>query len=171
MSKKKPTATEPCEESKGGRPSSFKPEYCDLLLDHMEKGYSFESFAGVVRKSKQTIYDWTEANAEFLDAKKVGLELSRLYWERKAIDHMNGVVSKEDVKLIRGAIEDNQDTGGPVTIKIDAGYFNNTLWIFNMKNRFGWRDKQDIEHSGPDGKPLGAQNITVIIPDNGRNKK
>lgn len=25
---------------------------------------------------------------------------------------------------------------------------NPTTWIFNMKNRFNWRDKQDVEHSG-----------------------
>lgn len=25
---------------------------------------------------------------------------------------------------------------------------NPTTWIFNMKNRFNWRDKQDVEHAG-----------------------
>lgn len=30
----------------------------------------------------------------------------------------------------------------------ETGAGNATVWIFNMKNRFGWRDKQEVEHSG-----------------------
>lgn len=43
---------------------------------------------------------------------------------------------------------------------------NSTVWIFNMKNRFGWKDKTETEHSGN----IGVTQITrrIIKPsDNG----
>ena len=31
---------------KVGRPTDYKKEYCELLIEHMAAGFSFESFAG-----------------------------------------------------------------------------------------------------------------------------
>lgn len=54
---------------KAGQPTKYKPEYCQLVIDHMSRGLSFESFAGVVGTCKQTIYSWMAKYPEFLDAR------------------------------------------------------------------------------------------------------
>ena len=36
-------------------------------------------------------------------------------------------------------------TGRKMTMGADG---NATVWIFNMKNRFGWKDKTETEHTG-----------------------
>ena len=99
-----------------GRPTDYKDEYCQMLIEHMERGYSFESFGGVVYASSKTLYNWCEKNPEFLQAKKIGENCCALWWEQ--------------------AGQQGQARGSD---------FNQTVWIFNMKNRFGWRDKKDID--------------------------
>lgn len=105
---------------KTGRPTKYKEEYCQKLIEHMESGFSYESFAGLVGVSKQTIYDWEKVNPLFLDSKRIAFEKSRLFWERCGIEGM-----------FMGGKENP---------------FNSTVWIFNMKNRFNWRDKVESTH-------------------------
>ena len=88
----------------------------------MEEGFSYESFAGVLRVSRSVLYDWEKSHPEFLDAKKVGTELSLLWWEKQGKD---GVWNHPGRKTL--------STG---------------TWAFNMKNRFGWTDKQDVSIAG-----------------------
>jgi len=108
-----------------GQPTKYKPEYCALLIEHMKKGLSYECFGAVVGTCKQTIYNWEKDNPEFLDAKNKGRQLSQMFWESIFVEN----------------------------IITDKGTnFNTTGWIFNMKNRFNWRDKQEI--SGDEEKPL-----------------
>lgn len=53
-----------------GRPSKYKPIFCQLLIDHMREGYSFESFAGRddVDVDRDTLYEWKNTHPEFSDA-------------------------------------------------------------------------------------------------------
>lgn len=123
-----------------GQPTKYRPEYCDMLLTHMEDGLSFEAFAATLRVSKQTLYRWIDAHAEFSDAKKIGDMLSLKYWEKVGKDGLYN-------ETIKG------DDGLTVTKSINA-----TIWIFNMKNRFGWRDRQEIDatvkHENEDSETL-----------------
>jgi hypothetical protein len=61
------------------------------------------------------------------------------------------------------------DTITRAKAKIEA-FVEESLWqpkiatgvMFNLKNNFGWQDKQNLEHSGPDG---GAIQFISTTPD------
>lgn len=112
--------------AKVGRPSDYKPEYCQMLIDHMAQGLSFEAFGGIVDCSKETLYTWSEKHPEFLDAKKIATQKCRVFWEKLGVDHIINWSGKDGGKSL-----------------------NTGVWVFNMKNRFKdeWRDRQEVEHS------------------------
>lgn len=103
----------------GGRPTDYKPEYCEMLIKHMSDGYSFESFGAVVHCSKATLYNWKHDYPEFLEAQSTGSMYSSMFWEKLGIDGVKG--------------------------NLDG--FNASAWIFNMKNRHNWKDKSETELS------------------------
>lgn len=105
-----------------GRPTKYKKEYCQKLIDHMAQGYSYESFAGVVKTNRDTIYHWESIHPAFSDAKKIASAQCMLFWEKMG---MAGTVGK-------------------------LKNFSTPMWIFNMKNRFKWADRH--EHSLDDEK-------------------
>lgn len=109
-----------------GAPSKYEPKYCQMLIDHMSQGLSIEAFAGVADISIDTIYKWVKKHPEFAEAKKTGTAKSRLLWEKAGM---------------QGMYMGGKDTP-----------FNSTIWIFNMKNRFGWKDKHEV--SGDPNQPL-----------------
>lgn len=98
-----------------GRPTAYKPEYCEQLLEHMAEGLSFESFAGVIGTCRRTLYYWTEQHEEFLHAKNAGQEKSQLFWEK-------GMRALAFGKLAGG---------------------NAATMLFTMKCRFGWREADE----------------------------
>lgn len=105
------------EKLKPGAPSKYKPEFCALLVEKMSEGYSIEACAGFMGVSFDSVYHWFKIHPEFSEAKKEGEAASRKYWERVGLRGMHG--------KIKG--------------------FNCAAWIFNMKNRFGWRDQPAMD--------------------------
>lgn len=116
-----------------GRPTSYEERFCDLLIEHMAKGYSFESFASVTDTCKDTLYEWVKVYPQFSDARKKALDKNRFWWEKQAIEN---ILNKEETE--------KDSEGNLRTVKTSI---NAPIWIFNMKNRFKdeWKDKQEVE--------------------------
>lgn len=116
-----------------GRPTTYDEKYCEMLVEHMAKGFSFESFASVTDTCKDTLYEWVKVHEEFSDAKKRATEKCRLFWESIGIQH---IINRETM---------TRDEDGNTTVEKTS--LNSAAWIFNMKNRFKneWKDKQEIE--------------------------
>ena len=124
-----------------GQPTKYRPEYCQMLLDHMAKGLSFETFAGVVDVDRDTVYQWTYSHPEFSDAKRKGAMKSQLVWEEVGLTlAKTGTMSVEDPKGKKRVI-----------VKGSTG-----AWIFNMKNRFGWKNEREDAAPPPPPSPNGA---------------
>lgn len=101
-----------------GRPTKYRKEFCLMLIKHMSKGFSFESFGAVIDTHKQALYEWAEKHDDFSNAKLLATEKCRLFWENAG---QTGMYLKE---------------------------FKSPVWRLNMANRFGWAEKQITEHKG-----------------------
>lgn len=115
--------------SNAGAPSKYKPEYCQLLIEHMAEGLSFESFAALADVDRSTLYEWEEVHKEFSDAKKRGEAKSLLKWEGLGIKH------------ILNESESSPGIGG------SSKSLNAAVYRLNMINRFRWKDRAEVETS------------------------
>jgi hypothetical protein len=52
----------------GGRPSEYRPEYCEAVIAFMAQGYSLSAFCGSIGKSRDQIYSWITLHSEFSNA-------------------------------------------------------------------------------------------------------
>ena len=122
-----------------GRPTKYKPEYCQMVVDHMAEGASLTSFAAEIDVARSSINVWMEEHPEFSESVKRGKAKCAAWWERLG---RNNAIS---------------------------GDGNATLVIFGLKNMGAedWRDKQEIDHTTA-GQPITKIERVVIDPSNDR---
>jgi hypothetical protein len=118
-----------------GRPTVYSKSFCQSLVDHMSLGLSFESFAGTINVCRDTIYDWTKKHKDFSYARSVGKMKSLYFWEKMGVEGLFTTTERDGNTSITKAI-------------------NYGVWGFNMKNRFGWRDKLEVTETDPDDNDL-----------------
>lgn len=111
---------------KGGRPmitlSDLPDQWDEKITALAREGASIVELSVTLGISRDTFYQLSKRDQKFSDTIKKCKELSEAWWEKQG------------------------------RTKLETKEFNYTGWYMNMKNRFGWRDKQEVQHSG--GTPI-----------------
>lgn len=110
----------------------YKPRYCEIVPEMFKNGSSVTEVSQLLGINRKTFYEWAKTYPDFAEAFEEGKINSEAWW----------------MKLGREAATGKR----PI---------NPAIWIFNMKNRFKWRDKVDHEVSGKDGKPIETINTNM----------
>lgn len=103
------------------RLTEYRPEtQLPRIVELMSEGASIVEVMADLRLCRKTWYNWIDdaSKPEFKEAAELGNLLSEAWWQR------NG----------------RTNLGNP--------QFSYTGWYMNMKNRFGWADKQETHNTG-----------------------
>lgn len=118
-----------------GRPTKYDPSYCDLVIEDAKVGYSLSAFAGGIQVSRDTITGWREQHPDFDEACKTAKLVRARFLE-------TGIM-KEDIP-------------GPA---MNARKFA----LVNCAEE-DWREKQTLEHTGPNGGPVQTNTVLGLDP-------
>ena len=113
-----------------GRPSLYKPEYCEEVIALGKIGKSVEAIGALLGVGTKTLYNWRDQHEDFLHALDMAKEFELQWWEDIAQTHM--IENKESDKI------------------------NATIWSRSMAARFPkkYREQVKQEITGADGAPL-----------------
>jgi hypothetical protein len=109
---------------KRGRPTEYRPEFCELVLECGKEGKSFTQMAVKTGHDKASLMRWKEEFPEFRIALTRALEQSQCWWEEEARAHLK-----------------NRD-------------FNAALWHKNVASRFREDYAERREITGANGGPI-----------------
>ena len=139
MTKPAPTSTPapPKPKHAGGRPSSYRTEFCERVVELMAEGRSLDGCAALIGVNPDSLYTWQNRHPEFAEAVRAGRAAATTFWETRLID------------IAQGGAGNAQAIG----------------WALRNRSRAaaGWHhDAQRLEHSGPDGAPVQVAQVTNL---------
>jgi len=116
-----------------GRPSKYKPEFCQEIIELGKLGKSIAQMAAHFDVDKASIFRWSEEDADFRTALARAKAHSQTWWENAAQQNM-----------------DNRN-------------FNAQLWLKSVASRFreDYTEKQVTELTGANGGAVQVETKTV----------
>ena len=111
-----------------GRPSLYRPELCDQIIEAMAEGLSVEAAAAKVGISVRSLYIWQQEYPAFMHAIQEGRIRALLWWEERALAMAHGKPGSAQI--------------------VSLGLRNRS------RAASGWVDTSKVELSGPNGAAI-----------------
>lgn len=143
-----------------GRPSAYRAEFSEQAYKLCLLGATDAKMADFFGVSEQTVNAWKLAHPHFLESITRGKEIAdaeiaeSLFHRAKGYNHPEVHVSNYQGEVTLTPLTKHYPPDTPAA----------SLWLRNRQPKL-WRDKQDIEHSGPDGGPIAFTKIERVIVD------
>lgn len=124
-----------------GRPTAYKEEYNEQVRKLCLLGATDERLANFFNIAESTLNNWKSRYPDFLESIRNGKEVADANVADALYNRAIGFSHKHDhISNFQGEI-----TVTPTTKHYPADTGAAFIWL---KNRGGWKDKQEVEHSG-----------------------
>lgn len=122
-----------------GRPTAYRPEYCERVIEFGKLGKSVAWMAAELGVSKQSLYEWEKVHPAFSDAFTRARLESQRWWEDKGQDNIVSLPGQ--------------------------GTLNAGVYSRSMAARFpeDWREKTETAVTGANGGPLQIASIAIEL--------
>ena len=117
-----------------GRPSMYRPEYCELAIEIGKRGGGPNDIACEIGVLRENLYEWAKVHPEFLTALKQAKQHEQKWWENKGIEGLG------------------------------ADKFNAMVWKVSMQARFrdDYTERKVTELTGKDGGAIQTETKMAI---------
>lgn len=106
----------------GGRPTLYKPEYCETVIELGKQGDSLVQMASYFDVTRQSLMEWAKVHPEFSTALNIAKEHCQSWWEKAGREGMF----------------------------LGGGGFNAAVWKKSMEARFreDYTERSEVHQTG-----------------------
>lgn len=143
---------------RAGRPSKYKPEFAAQAAKLCALGATDAQLADFFEVAISTINLWKIQHPDFSESIGIPKEQADTRVEQSLYRRAMGYEHDEvDIRVIEGQVVQT-----PVRKHYPPDSTSMIFWLKNRKPE-QWRDKQEVEHAGPDGGPIQVA-VNFVAP-------